>query len=88
VLEICQRAGLLVIEDNPYGLLGFDGEPLRALRAEDPHGVVYLGDVLQDDRARAAGGLGPGPARDQGQAVLAAEAAVLCHSSLRAAHGA
>src|SRR5262249_5870147 len=43
VLRICQRAGLLVVEDNPYGLLGFDSEPQRALRADDPHGVVYLG---------------------------------------------
>ena len=71
VLEICQRAGLLVIEDNPYGLLGFDGEPLRALRADDAHGVVYLGTFSKT--------IAPG-IRDK--LVLAAEAAVLCHSSL------
>src|ERR1035438_6900538 len=29
VLSICQREGFPVIEDNPYGLLGFDGEPQR-----------------------------------------------------------
>ena len=33
ILEICKEAGLLVLEDNPYGLLGFDGPPTRALRA-------------------------------------------------------
>jgi Transcriptional regulators containing a DNA-binding HTH domain and an aminotransferase domain (MocR family) and their eukaryotic orthologs len=43
ILDICHRAGLLVVEDNPYGLLGFDGEPMRALRADDADGVVYLG---------------------------------------------
>ena len=43
ILGICQRAGLLVVEDNPYGLLGFDGDPMRALRADDHEGVVYLG---------------------------------------------
>src|ERR1035437_8687813 len=43
ILDICRRAGLLVVEDNPYGLLGFDGDPMRALRADDAEGVVYLG---------------------------------------------
>ena len=43
ILDICHRAGLLVVEDNPYGLLGFDGDPMRALRADDTDGVVYLG---------------------------------------------
>src|SRR5215216_2462421 len=35
VLEICRREDILILEDNPYGLLGFDGEPLPALRAEE-----------------------------------------------------
>ncbi len=82
VLEICQRAGLLVIEDNPYGLLGFDGEPLRALRAEDPHGVVYLGTFSKTiaPGLRVGWALAPPGIRDK--LVLATEAAVLCHSSL------
>jgi len=25
ILDICARHGVLVLEDNPYGLLGFDG---------------------------------------------------------------
>jgi DNA-binding transcriptional MocR family regulator len=33
ILAICAEAGLLVLEDNPYGLLGFDGPPSRALRS-------------------------------------------------------
>lgn len=43
ILDICRRAGLLVTEDNPYGLLGADDQLMRALRADDPDGVVYLG---------------------------------------------
>lgn len=42
VREICAAAHVLVAEDNPYGLLGFDGAPARAVRADDPN-VVYLG---------------------------------------------
>lgn len=82
VLDICQRAGLLVIEDNPYGLLGFDSEPLRALRADDPRGVVYLGTFSKTiaPGLRVGWALAPPGVRDK--LVLAAEAAVLCHSSL------
>ena len=82
VLEICQRAGLLVVEDNPYGLLGFDSEPLRALRADDPQGVVYLGTFSKTiaPGLRVGWALAPPGIRDK--LVLAAEAAVLCHSSL------
>src|SRR6476646_3869976 len=43
VLDICQRHGILVLEDNPYGLLGFDREPYPAMRAASEEGVVYLG---------------------------------------------
>ena len=34
-LEICRRAGVAVLEDNPYGLLGFDGAPTRACASMD-----------------------------------------------------
>ncbi len=40
VLDICRQADVLVLEDDPYGLLGFDGDPLRALRADDADGVI------------------------------------------------
>ena len=82
VLGICQRAGLLVVEDNPYGLLGFDGEPGRALRAEDPHGVVYLGTFSKTIAPGLRVGWAVAPAGIRDKLVLAAEAAVLCHSSL------
>ncbi|GII39894.1 GntR family transcriptional regulator [Planotetraspora phitsanulokensis] len=81
VLEICQRAGVLVVEDNPYGLLGFDGEPLRALRADDPEGVVYLGSFSKTlaPGFRVGWALAPHAVRDK--LVLAMESAVLSHST-------
>ena len=41
--DICRRANILVPEDNPYGLLRFDGKPLTPLRAANPDDVVYMG---------------------------------------------
>jgi len=43
ILAIAERADVLVVEDNPYGLLGFDGEPIPAMRSMDEDRVVYLG---------------------------------------------
>ena len=81
ILEICQRAGLLVVEDNPYGLLGFDGEPPRALRADDDHSVVYLGTFSKTFAAGVRVGWAVAPTAIRDKLILAAESAVLCHSS-------
>ena len=79
VLQICQAAGLLVLEDNPYGLLGFDAPPTRAIRArggEDD--VLYLGSFSKTfaPGLRVGWVLAPHAVREK--LVLAAEAAVLC----------
>jgi 2-aminoadipate transaminase len=81
VLEICQRAGLLVVEDNPYGLLGFDSDPMRAMRADDPEGVVYLGSFSKTFAAGVRVGWAVAPPAIRDKIVLAAESAVLCPSS-------
>ena len=41
ILKIARQENILIIEDNPYGLLGFDGQITRAMRADDPENVVY-----------------------------------------------
>ncbi len=41
--EICRDAGVPILEDNPYGLLGFDDKIRRAIRADDADNVIYLG---------------------------------------------
>src|SRR6202522_149444 len=81
ILEICERAGLLVVEDNPYGLLGFDSEPMRALRADDPEGVVYLGTFSKTFASGVRVGWAVAPPAIRDKLILAAESAVLCHSS-------
>ncbi|WP_327226103.1 PLP-dependent aminotransferase family protein [Streptomyces platensis] len=43
LLAICQELDLLLIEDNPYGLLSFDGECTTAFHGIAPERVVYLG---------------------------------------------
>ena len=43
ILRVAEEADLLVVEDNPYGLLGFEGDPTPAIRSLDEERVVYLG---------------------------------------------
>ncbi|MBZ5735563.1 PLP-dependent aminotransferase family protein [Nocardioides sp. TRM66260-LWL] len=78
VLEICKREGVLVLEDNPYGLLGFDRDPLRALRADEADNVVYLGSFSKTFAPgfRVGWALAPHPVREK--LVLAQESATLC----------
>ena len=80
VLEICRRAGVLVVEDNPYGLLSFTGEPVRAMRADDPDGVVYLGSFSKTLAPGMRVGWALAPAPVAARLVLAAESAILSHS--------
>ncbi|MEU6056651.1 PLP-dependent aminotransferase family protein [Streptomyces sp. NPDC047097] len=43
LLAVARETELLVVEDNPYGLLGFDGRTVPSLQGMDPENVVYLG---------------------------------------------
>ncbi|WP_308297314.1 MULTISPECIES: aminotransferase class I/II-fold pyridoxal phosphate-dependent enzyme [unclassified Streptomyces] len=81
VLEVCRRAGVLVLDDNPYGLLHLEGEPMRALRADAPADVVYLGSFSKTPAPglRVGWALAPSAVRDK--LVLAAESAMLSHSA-------
>lgn len=81
VLRIAQDAGILLLEDDPYGLLGFEGPPPRALRAEDPDGVVYLGSFSKTIAAGLRVGWAVAPHGVREKLVLASEAAVLCPSN-------
>ena len=80
VVEICRRAGVLVVEDNPYGLLAFDGEPVRAMRADAPDDVVYLGSFSKTLAPGMRVGWALAPPAVTARLVLAAESAVLSQS--------
>ncbi|MEV4869613.1 PLP-dependent aminotransferase family protein [Streptomyces syringium] len=82
VLDVCRRAGVLVVEDNPYGLLRYDGEPVRALRADaaSSHDVIYLGSFSKTFAAGLRVGWALAPTAVKDKLVLAAESAVLSQS--------
>jgi DNA-binding transcriptional MocR family regulator len=81
ILAIAQSAGVLVLEDDPYGLLGFDGEVPRAIRSMDHEGVVYLGSFSKTIAAGLRVGWAVAPHAVREKLVLAAEAATLCPSN-------
>ncbi|MDP9239688.1 MAG: PLP-dependent aminotransferase family protein, partial [Actinomycetota bacterium] len=78
VLEIAAGHDVIVIEDNPYGLLGFDEPPQPALRSLTSAGVIYLGTFSKTFAPgfRVGWVLAPPAVRDK--LVLANEASVLC----------
>lgn len=43
LLDAARELDLLIVEDNPYGLLGFDGRTVQTLQGLDPENVIYLG---------------------------------------------
>jgi DNA-binding transcriptional MocR family regulator len=81
ILEICRREHILIIEDNPYGLLYFDKPVPDALRSVEADGVVYLGSFskILAPGFRVGYVLAPPAIRDK--MVLAQESALLCPSS-------
>ena len=82
VVEICARFGVLILEDNPYGLLGFDREPLPALRSLSPEGVVYLGSFSKTFAPGYRVGWAVAPHAVREKLVLASEAAILSPSNI------
>jgi 2-aminoadipate transaminase len=81
VLDICERAGLLVVEDDPYGQLGFDGEAPAPLRARRRDGVFYLSTFSKTFAPgfRVGWILAPHAVREK--LVIATEAQILCPSA-------
>ena len=82
ILQICQRHGILVLEDNPYGLLGFDRDPYPAMRSQSEEGVVYLGSFSKTFAPGLRVGWAVAPHAVREKLVLASESAILCPSSL------
>ncbi|KAD4059820.1 aminotransferase class I/II-fold pyridoxal phosphate-dependent enzyme [Arthrobacter yangruifuii] len=82
VVEICRRNNILVLEDNPYGLLRFDGEPLAPMRAGNPQDVLYLGSFSKIFAPGVRLGWALIPRHLYRRFYLACEAVVLCPSPL------
>ncbi len=82
LVALCREAHIPIVEDNPYGLLRFDGEALPPLRSMDPRNVIYLGTVSKvfSPGVRVGWVLAEPGVRQR--VVLAKEAADLCGSNL------
>lgn len=81
ILKICQDNGILILEDNPYGLLSFDEDVPPAIRSMDEEGVIYLGSFSKTLAPGFRVGWALAPHAIKEKLVLAAEAAILCPSS-------
>ncbi|MEY4000557.1 MAG: hypothetical protein RLZZ626_912 [Actinomycetota bacterium] len=81
IVELCKRHHILIIEDNPYGLLYFENKTPDALRALDEEGIIYLGSFskILAPGFRVGYVLAPPAIRDK--LVLANESAILCPSA-------
>jgi 2-aminoadipate transaminase len=80
--EIADARDLLILEDNPYGLLDFAGRTWPSLRELVPDRVIYVGTVSKTFAPGLRTGwiAAPRPIRDK--LILLREAADLCPSNL------
>jgi 2-aminoadipate transaminase len=78
IVDICRAENILVVEDNPYGLLTFDGEVVPPLRAGNPDDVLYLGSFSKIFAPGLRIGWALVPAHLKQRFYLASEAVTLC----------
>ena len=81
IVDICRQANILVLEDNPYGLLKFDGRLDAPLRAGNPQDVLYLGSFSKIFAPGLRIGWALVPAHLKQRFYLASEAVTLCPPS-------
>jgi 2-aminoadipate transaminase len=82
IVDICRSANILVLEDNPYGLLRFDGNPLEPMRAANEHDVIYMGSFSKIFAPGLRIGWALVPEHLQRRFYLASEAVTLCPPTL------
>lgn len=81
LIEICRKSDIIIIEDNPYGRLIYEGDPMPTLRSLDKN-VIYLGTFSKifSPGVRVGWILAPGSFVEK--LIHAKQAADLCSSSL------
>jgi 2-aminoadipate transaminase len=83
LVEVARERELLVLEDNPYGLLRYEGDPLPTLYALDGGDfVIYLGTFskILSPGVRLGWSVGPRPVLEKMN--IGKQASDLCSSSL------
>ncbi|GAA4371324.1 PLP-dependent aminotransferase family protein [Paeniglutamicibacter cryotolerans] len=78
IMEICREANILVLEDNPYGMLRYTGDPILPLRADYPDDVIYMGSFSKILAPGLRIGWALVPEHLQRRFYLASEAVTLC----------
>jgi DNA-binding transcriptional MocR family regulator len=81
LVALCREARIPIVEDNPYGLLRFEGGPEPTLRSLDPQNVIYLGTVSKTFAPGMRVGWTLAEPGVTQRLILAKEAADLCGSS-------
>jgi len=81
ILDICRKEQIFVVEDNPYGLLGFDRPSPNAMRAEDSENVIYLGSFSKTIASGLRVGWALVPQSLKEKLVIASESSILCPSN-------
>ncbi len=81
ILEICASEKIFIVEDNPYGLLGFERPSPDAMRAKDSENVIYLGSFSKTIAPGFRVGWALVPQSLKEKLVIAAESSILCPSN-------
>ena len=81
ILDICRDEKIFIVEDNPYGLLGFDKPSPNAMRASDSENVIYLGTFSKTIAPGLRVGWALVPQSLKEKMVIASESSILCPSN-------
>jgi 2-aminoadipate transaminase len=81
LLELAHEYDCLVVEDNPYGMLRFEGTPSPTLRSLDESRVIYLGTLSKIFSAGMRIGWVAAPHPILEKLLLAKQSADLCSST-------
>jgi 2-aminoadipate transaminase len=82
LVRIASERELLVLEDNPYGLLRYEGSPLPTLRSLDEEFIIYAGTFSKILSPGVRLGWACAPAPVLAKMNLGKQAADLCSSSI------
>lgn len=80
--RVCRELDVLIVEDNPYGQLSFDGLRHRSLHSYDPENVLYLGSFSKVFSPGVRVGWMVAPERVRKFLQIAGEAVTICPSVL------
>lgn len=83
LVAVCAQRDVLIVEDDPYALLGFDrGEPVPSMHGMDPKHVIHLGSFSKIFAPGLRVGWMAAPPEVRGRLQIAAESVVIHPSNV------